>query len=170
LPIIAPPLKSAEGKTVPPDAPKGCPKSQTFRIRLKTGASVGFFAQIENIIVEIHDLSNSRGMSFEYIGIGPGAGLGVGSFSEGTDFLAFTTNKPCCLEDFDGAAAHTGVQAAAGVSASFDLLDMMGPFHRLGADPIHLTFPASLTAGKNAGVGMGFSTGDLHPINKGFGI
>lgn len=167
--IIAAPAKA--GKIAPSHSePKpACPRATHFRIRLKAGASVGQFLAVENIIVEIHDPVNRRGMSFEYVGVGPT--VGTSTVGAGTGFIDFTTSVPVCLEDFDGPAAHTGGIIAAGVGASFDLLDLLGPFHRRSANPVLLKFPTSASGpGANAGVAMGHSRGNLSPVNKGFPI
>ncbi len=166
--IIARPAKRFN--TAKPNNAPQCRSSREFRIKLGASGSVGKFGlNAEVLLAQIHDLTNQRGMSFEYVGVGPGVGLGLASVSAGTDFVDFTTTVPVCLEDFEGPAAHTGALIAAVTGVSFDFLDLLGPFHRRGAEPVLLEFPISMSApGVNAGVSAGHSRGNLSPINAGF--
>src|SRR5262249_2279904 len=149
--IIAPPSRAGKITATHSTPTPTCPSAREFRIRIKVAVGAGVPIPgipkvglgFENLLIEIHDPTNRRGMNFEYVGDGPS--LGTPSLSGASGLITFTTSIPVCLEDFKGPAAHTGGLIGAGISASFDLLDLLGPFHRRGADPVLLTFPAGVS-------------------------
>lgn len=165
--IFAEPIKD------PPPAPvepkERPPRSSDWQARMRASASVSVGPISGDVFgLEIVDLTNKLSMLFRYLGLGLGkspgkAPMGGSGSASASGWCRFKVSPPVSIQDFEGFALHTAAQVQLGAGGSLDLVTLLGPHARRGANGVLLRFSDFTIFDKAAGIGASQTGGTLQP-------